>query len=190
MAPKPPPPLGSLAVQAPSLTSQLVHVSQSTCHNLSLFKDLLKEYRRLDDTINMRLNRSNAQFRDRDREGTAGKGNIQDQACAYLWKELVENWKRRTEIIEYCDGVVDRSMQEKRGAVNDLKEDPRAQRKIQAALFADQVKRNQVHNELTVEKIVRQRSLDAFKSRCRYFTPPLSDADARKWWNAAQSREF
>jgi hypothetical protein len=32
------PPLGSLAVQAPSLTPQLVHVSPATCHNLSLFK--------------------------------------------------------------------------------------------------------------------------------------------------------
>ena len=32
------PPLGSLAIQAPSLTPQLVHVSPATCHNLSLFK--------------------------------------------------------------------------------------------------------------------------------------------------------
>lgn len=37
----------------------------------------------------MRLNRSHAQFRDRDREGTGGKGSIQDQACAYIWKELL-----------------------------------------------------------------------------------------------------
>src|SRR6267154_1018170 len=33
------PPLGSLAVQSPSSqSSQLVHVSPATCHNLSLFK--------------------------------------------------------------------------------------------------------------------------------------------------------
>jgi hypothetical protein len=50
--------------------------------------DLLKEYRTLDDTINMRLNRTNAQFRDRDREGKT-KGNVQDEACTYLWKSLV-----------------------------------------------------------------------------------------------------
>ena len=37
----------------------------------------------------MRLNRSNAQFRDRDRQGLGGKGSIQDRACAYIWKELV-----------------------------------------------------------------------------------------------------
>lgn len=27
--------------------------------------------------------------------------------------------------------------------------------------------------------------LPAFRSQCKYFEPPLSDADARKWWDAA-----
>jgi Caffeine-induced death protein 2 len=59
-------------------------------HNIArTFADLLKEYRKLDDSITMRLNRTNAQFRDRDRLGEAGKGSVQDQACAYLWKELL-----------------------------------------------------------------------------------------------------
>jgi len=182
------PPLGSLAVQAPSLTPQIVHVSPTTCHNLSLFKDLLREYRRLDDTINMRLNRTNAQFRDREREGKV-KGNVQDEACMYLWKSLVENWKRRTEIISYCVGVVDKSMDDKRQSIKDQTGDPTAQRRTQAALFSDEVKRKQVHNELAVEKIVRQRSFDAFQSRCKYFSPPMSDVEARKWWYAAQTRE-
>ncbi|KAF9247037.1 caffeine-induced death protein 2-domain-containing protein [Melanogaster broomeanus] len=183
------PPLGSLAIQAPSLTPQLVHVSPATCHNLSIFKDLLKEYRRLDDTITMRLNRSNAQFRDRDRAGTTGKGSIQDQACAYIWKDLVENWKRRTEIVGYCVNVVDQSMTEKHKLLDGLDGDVRVKRRTQAELFADEVKRNQVHNELSVEKIIRNRSLDAFKSRCQYFTPPMTDIEARKWWDAAQSQE-
>lgn len=55
--------------------------------------DLLKEYRRLDDTITMRLNRANAAVRDQEREKTSsrsgGKGTIQDQACSSLWQELV-----------------------------------------------------------------------------------------------------
>ncbi|KAG2077426.1 hypothetical protein BDR04DRAFT_1132196 [Suillus decipiens] len=189
MPSKQPPTLGSLAVQAPSLTPHLVHVSPSTCHNLSIFKELLKEYRRLDDTITMRLNRTNAQFRDRDRAGTSGKGNIQDQACAYVWKELVENWKRRTEMINYCVNIVDQSMEGKRKSLTSEEGDARAERKTQAALFADEVKRNQVHNELAVEKIVRQRSLDAFQSRCQYFSPPLTDAEARKWWDAVHVQE-
>jgi hypothetical protein len=49
----------------------------------------MKEYRRMDDTVTMRMNRNQAQFRDRDRLGALTKGDIQDQACAYFWKELV-----------------------------------------------------------------------------------------------------
>ncbi|KZT12570.1 uncharacterized protein LAESUDRAFT_718842 [Laetiporus sulphureus 93-53] len=181
------PQLGSLAVQAPLLTPKTVHVTPSTCHDLSLFKDLLNEYRKLDDSITMRLNRTTAQFRDRDRMGLGGKGNVEDQACAQIWRELVANWKRRTEIVEYCVSVVDKSMDEKRSSLATGEYDPASQRQIQGALFAEEVKRNQVHNELTVETIVRRRSLDAFRSRCKYFEPPFSEADARKWWDAAQA---
>ncbi|KAG2042856.1 caffeine-induced death protein 2-domain-containing protein [Suillus americanus] len=189
MPSKQPPTLGSLAVQVPSSSPHLVHVSPSTCHNLSMFKDLLKEYRRLDDTITMRLNRTNAQFRDRDRAGTSGKGNIQDQACAYVWKELVENWKRRTEMINYCVDIVDQSTEGKRKSMTSEQGDARAERKTRAAMFADEVKRNQVRNEMAVENIIRQRSLEAFQSRCQYFSPPLTDAEARKWWDAVHIQE-
>jgi hypothetical protein len=52
--------------------------------------DILREYRRLDDTITMRLNRANATVRDRQREHESGaQGNVQNQACGYLWRELV-----------------------------------------------------------------------------------------------------
>ncbi|GBE79627.1 caffeine-induced death protein 2-domain-containing protein [Sparassis latifolia] len=182
------PPLGSLAVQAPSLTPKIVHVSPTTCHDLSLFKDLLREYRKLDDLINMRLNRTTAQYRDQDRLGLGGKTNVnvEDQACAQVWRELVLNWKRRTEIVDYCVGVVDQSMEDRRQSMK-TEDDPAIQRRQQGALYAEEVKRNQVHNELTVEKIVRKRSLDAFRSRCKYFEPPLSEAEARKWWDAAQA---
>ena len=103
-----PPPLGSLAVQAP-VPTQTVHVTASTCHNISLFKgthydcypestglnawtDLMKEYRKLDDSITMRLNRTIAQYRDMDRIGSAGKGTVEDQACLQVWRELVGSW--------------------------------------------------------------------------------------------------
>ena len=114
MSPRTTPALGSLAIQSHSQSSQLVHVSPATCHNLSLFKgsssygisdpslqfwgrfsrrklslELLKEYRKLDDTVTMRINRTTAQFRDRDRMGASGKGTVQEQACSYLWQELV-----------------------------------------------------------------------------------------------------
>ncbi|KAI0347198.1 hypothetical protein BDW22DRAFT_503602 [Trametopsis cervina] len=172
-----------LAGQASSLK---VNVTPSTCHNLSLFKDIMSQYRKLDDTIIMSLNRTNAKFRDLERIG-ASKGNVQDQACAHLWKDLVENWTRRTEIVNYCVSVVDQSLEEKRASLQSVDDDPAAQRKIKGLLYADEVKRNQFHNELAVEKIVRNRSLQAFNSRCRYFEPPLSDVQARKWWDAAQA---
>ena len=112
MSPRTTPLLGSLAIQSHSQSSQLVHISPATCHNLSLFKgshsvtlslqfrgvsqgvnclslELLKEYRKLDDTVTMRINRTTAQFRDRDRMGASGKGSVQEQACSYLWRELV-----------------------------------------------------------------------------------------------------
>ncbi|KAH9938272.1 caffeine-induced death protein 2-domain-containing protein [Fomitopsis serialis] len=182
------PQLGSLAIQAPSLAPKTVHVSASTCHDLSLFKDLLKEYRRLDDSITMRLNRTTAQFRDRNRLGLGDKGTVEDEACMQSGRNLsVTNWTRRTEIVGYCVGVVDQSMEGKRMALDAETNDPAAQRRIQGALYAEEVKRNQVHNELVVEQIVRKRSLDAFRSRCKYFQPSMTDADARQWWDAAHA---
>ncbi|TFK55694.1 hypothetical protein OE88DRAFT_1652118 [Heliocybe sulcata] len=80
--------LGSIALQAPSLTPQVVHVSPSTCHNLSLFKELLREYRKVDDSIGMRINRATAQFRDQNKRGT-GSGSVENQACAYIWRQLL-----------------------------------------------------------------------------------------------------
>ncbi|PSS05376.1 hypothetical protein PHLCEN_2v3865 [Hermanssonia centrifuga] len=148
----------------------------------------MNQYRKLDDSITMRLNRTNAQFRDLDRLGVT-HGNVQDQACAHLWKDLVENWKRRTEIIEYCVTVVDQSKEEKQESLEKTDAEPSAQRKIRAELYSEQVKRNQINNELSVEKIVRNRSLDAFRSRCKFFEPPSTDDEARKWWDAAKARQ-
>lgn len=51
-----------------------------------------------------------------------------------------ENWKRRTEIVEYCVGVVDQSMEQKRATLQSEDVDPATQRKIQGALFAEEVK--------------------------------------------------
>lgn len=114
--------------------------------------------------------------RDQERiSGRAGKGTVQDQACANLWQELVSNWKRRQQIIEYCVDVVDRSKEEKQTAAQ-AEEDSKRRRAIEAAVFSDDVmvsptrpvqascasteaQRNQVHNELSVETIVRKRSL-------------------------------
>jgi hypothetical protein len=109
----------------------------------------------------MRLNRTNAQFRDRDRLGETGKGSVQDQACAYFWKELVgeveqisdfawllktrlpENWKRRTEIVEYCASVADHFVETEQQSFqveSQSNTDPAWNRRAQAALFENEVK--------------------------------------------------
>ncbi|KAJ8086582.1 hypothetical protein PM082_005405 [Marasmius tenuissimus] len=156
-------------------------MSQQTCLT-HLSPELLREYRKLDDTINMRLNRASAAFRDQERE-RPGKTTVQDQACARIWQELVANWKRRQQLVEYCVSVIDESMNEKQAIIQDEGASPAAARKALAEKYAEQVKRNQIHNELTVEMIVRKRSLEAFRSRCKYFAPSLTDIEERKMWD-------
>ncbi|KAF9057589.1 caffeine-induced death protein 2-domain-containing protein [Panaeolus papilionaceus] len=179
------PQLGSVAIYTPKST-RTIQVSADTCHDLSLFKEILKEYRKLDDTIVVRLNRANAAMRDQDRmHSSSSTENFQDQACAYLWRELVDNWKRRTQLVQFCSSVVDQSLAEKRASLADST-DAATQRKTQASIFEEQVKRNHVHNELTVETIVRKRAVEAFRSRCQYFVPPRTDEEARQLWDQAQ----
>lgn len=51
-----------------------------------------------------------------------------------------ENWKRRTQLVEYCTSVLDQSLKEKREALQEQSDDPSQRRKTQAAMFADEVK--------------------------------------------------
>ncbi|KAF9506485.1 hypothetical protein BS47DRAFT_1305233 [Hydnum rufescens UP504] len=182
MAPTRQPVLGSAAIEMP--TPQRVRVTESTCLQLSLFKDIMKEYRKLDDAITMRLNRNNAQWRDKDRLG--GRLSFsQDDACEHFWKELVANWKGRAAVIDYCVKVADRVVEGKKKAFEGQEASLDAERKFRSGVFGDEVKRNQIRQEITVEAIVRRRSLEAFTSRCKHFEPPRTDVEARKWWDAA-----
>ncbi|GJJ07112.1 hypothetical protein Clacol_001312 [Clathrus columnatus] len=196
--------LGSQAIHIPSPSaSQTIHINSSTCQDISTFKEVMKEYRKLDDSVTMRLNRNLAHFRDRDRESvkqlSGNTADSQNEACAYFWSQLIvpkAGWKARTEIVQYCVDVVDKGMEQTKATF--LKESletgnedeavsERRKRHRNAVLYSAEVKKNQIHNELTVERIVRRRSLEAFRSRCKFFQPPLTDTEARKWWNAALS---
>lgn len=111
--------LGSQALYSPSADRKTVHVDPATCHNISLFKgkhvlvqmawpilrrafftergygftpaELMREYRKVDDNVTMRLNRTVAQFRDRDRmaSGSVTSRKPEEEACEYFWKDLV-----------------------------------------------------------------------------------------------------
>jgi hypothetical protein len=63
----------------------------------------------VDDAVTTRINRTTAQFRDRDRLGASGKGSVQEQACAYLWKELVGARGQNPIITRRLDGCLSRS---------------------------------------------------------------------------------
>lgn len=51
-----------------------------------------------------------------------------------------DNWTRREKILNYCVGVIDASKQEKQTTLESTSDDPRTQRKMQAALFGDETK--------------------------------------------------
>lgn len=59
-----------------------------------------------------------------------------DRGC---WRRAA-NLARRTEIVTYCVGVVDESLEEKRKTIQDADGDASAQRRARNALFADEVK--------------------------------------------------
>ena len=44
----------------------------------------MKEYRKVDDNVTMRLNRTVAMFRER-----GSSRGVEEEACAFLWMELV-----------------------------------------------------------------------------------------------------
>ncbi|KZP00182.1 hypothetical protein CALVIDRAFT_595581 [Calocera viscosa TUFC12733] len=184
------PVLGSKAIYTPPFSNVIAHVTPSTCFQLSLFRDLMRDLRKADDSISMRMNRNSAQFRDLARERGIN-GNNEQEACAYFWRELMVKWKGRTDIIDYCIQVVDTAAEEKRqrlagkSTLGELDED--LERRTRGELYADEVQKRMIHNEREVEAIVRQRALTVFKSRCRFFDPPAADSEARKWWEAAQS---
>ena len=50
------------------------------------------------------------------------------------------NWKRRTEIIDYCVAVVDQSLEEKLKVMESQVDDPASRRRTQGTLFAEEVK--------------------------------------------------
>ncbi|KAF5393671.1 hypothetical protein D9757_000042 [Collybiopsis confluens] len=134
------PSLGSLGIQAPSLTPQIVYVSSETCMDLSLFKAIMREYRALDDGIHMRLNRTLAFEQERLRQKTNLGKSVEAQACLRLWQELVSNWGRRNQLIEYCVTVVDQSTKVKQGILDSRDTSPSAMRKARAEEYSEQVK--------------------------------------------------
>ncbi|KAI8098922.1 caffeine-induced death protein 2 [Halteromyces radiatus] len=125
-------------------------LTPSTCSNFSFFKDMLKELRRVDDNIILRLNSTDTHS---------------EQACGDFFKQLASAYRKREDAVDYCLKVMDAEIDRK---TNLLQQDP-DDYDTQSSLFSDETKRRMIANELVVEGIVRDRTIQVFKSKCRVF---------------------
>ncbi|KAF6767319.1 Caffeine-induced death protein 2 [Kalmanozyma brasiliensis GHG001] len=209
--------LGSSSVLKPLTPPNVSNLTPSTCLAIGEFKDLLRQYRQLDDGITTRLNRSFARSRALGQSssptllssasstsasssdlGTSTYATPAPGACAAFWRELVDVWIGREEAVRFCIAVADATSRPNlppASASNSdrvLDADYRpatrsegGERWSRAENSAETLAR-QLHNELKIESIIRARSLDAFKSRCRFFTPsppagPDGDRERAMW---------
>lgn len=170
--------------------------SSSVCLDLSEFRRILQRYRKIDDSINLSLNRSfllpgslesdqssqipwlNQTF---DRSYSSVK-------CAKLWDLLTASWLSREKLIRSCIDIVDRSVQEKRESIKSLSttlsseptlntssssasQPPTStsknqQKDLEAKIYTAELMRRMIHDELAVESAIRKQSLQKFKAHC------------------------
>ncbi|UZJ51643.1 hypothetical protein CBS101457_000963 [Exobasidium rhododendri] len=136
-----------------------------------------------------------------------------EQACLSFWNELVNVWIGREEVLEYCMKVEERERLQKLRlkageewilnndiekksresgfgktgwGLNRAKGDPFDSRASRSEDSGESLRR-QMKNEFAVEAIIRKRSLDVFKSKCRFFSPTFSEGirgeHERSMWN-------
>ncbi|WWD22106.1 hypothetical protein CI109_106595 [Kwoniella shandongensis] len=184
----PAPPFGTASAYTDSFPApppKQVTVTAETCFNLSVFRDIVRQYRRLDDQIITRLNRAQAELRDRSRtlpssSARSGVANLDgaEGMCVRLWGEMMAGWAHRQTLLTFCTQTVQASVEGKRDASSPL---PHWERGVKE----EEVLADQLASEESVEAIIRKRTLDAFKSRCPFFLPSPSDTTGRAWWDLA-----
>ncbi|ORX63188.1 hypothetical protein DM01DRAFT_1315019 [Hesseltinella vesiculosa] len=134
-------------------------LNASTCYNLSFFKEMMKELRRVDDNIILRLN---------------GTDTHSENACGDFFSQLSAAYKKRDDAIDYCLKVMDDELDRKNKL---LQEDP-DDYDTQSSIFSDETKRRMINNERMVEEAVRERTFQVFKNKCRVFD--VSSLQAKK----------
>ncbi|KAJ1734910.1 hypothetical protein LPJ72_002129 [Coemansia sp. Benny D160-2] len=127
-----------------------IEMSARMCVDMSRFKAVVKQLRRVDDNIILRMNNTN----------TAAAGE-----CLAVFQILQTAYRRREHDIGMCLGVLDRR-------ISDAEEAGSGDGGGRARLFSLKTQRDWVASERGVEDIVRRRSLDVFRSRCQFFEPP------------------
>ncbi|KAJ2663602.1 hypothetical protein IWW48_001285 [Coemansia sp. RSA 1200] len=130
-----------------------IEMSARICLDMSHFKAVMKQLRKVDDNIILRMNNTN----------TTAPGE-----CMALFQILQTAYRRREHDIGMCLGVLDRRISDVEEADDDGG---------RSTLFSLRTQRDWVASERGVEDIVRRRSLDVFKSRCQFFEFPPEFGD-------------
>ncbi|WWC86990.1 uncharacterized protein L201_001871 [Kwoniella dendrophila CBS 6074] len=185
----PAPPFGTASAYTDSFPSpppKQVTVTAETCFNLSVFRDIVRQYRKLDDQIIIRLNRAQAQLRDQDRlqlQPNSDHMSGSEGMCAKIWQEMMSGWSHRQTLLTYCTQTVQDSVENKIKVDQDPNVNtPRWERGIKE----EEVLVDQLSSEESIEAIIRKRTLDAFRSRCPFFSPTSSDPASKAWWELAE----
>ncbi|KAH9445637.1 hypothetical protein KEM48_004533 [Puccinia striiformis f. sp. tritici PST-130] len=146
---------------------------QSLCSDISEFRRQLQRYRKLDDSINLSINRS---FILLDSPGQTSQSS--STQCEGFWKMLTASWLSRENLIRSCIDVVDRSVQERNDAIHRLSMDPtdpknvpplsssKTKSQLEAEVYNAELKRRMIHDELTVESTIRKQTIQKFRTRC------------------------
>ncbi|KAE8538286.1 hypothetical protein D1P53_005628 [Cryptococcus gattii VGV] len=179
----PAPPFGTASAYTDSFPApppKQVTVTAETCFNLGVFRDIVRQYRKLDDQIIIRLNRAQAELRDRARtsnEGSWISGGVKSMEgaegmCVKMWSEMMAGWAHRQTLLTFCSQTVQSSVEGKRNEGAHVR-----------GIREEEVLADQLASEESIEAIIRKRTLEAFKSRCPFFTP--SDNTSKAWYNLA-----
>ncbi|KAL7753322.1 hypothetical protein RI367_001097 [Sorochytrium milnesiophthora] len=137
---------------APHATTAVQVVTPAVCRNYSFFRDVLKEHRKIDDNIFLKLN-------------DMPRGQEDTHMCEQFLESLVNSYRIRARMISVCQKVLDEDVAETAAR---LKVDPKTYR-IQSDLHAAELKQRTARDETEVEDILKDRTLRMFKSRCRSF---------------------
>lgn len=122
--------------------------------------ELMRQYRALDDSINLRLNRSPALRRSAISDPSTSRDAAKE--CDRFWKELLSNWMGREEVIRYCVGVLDLKASAVASTVAPLpsavgEEDQlqtiQRKRAAESAVYGLSLRRRMVHDELSGQSI-------------------------------------
>ena len=183
-------------------------VTPSICLSLVEFKDMLRQFRAVDDGVTLRLNRAFAQSRDTGSSappshfqrqemalsssrgrvvGRTTYASVPDTMCAAIWTELVQLWTRREDTIKYCIDVNAKHMPRplSRDDRLDLDRAPAA-----ASVLAPAAGRVEAGADCALRRLGPagggaacggRRSLDVFKSRCRLFSPAHTEREQAYW---------